>query len=110
MSTHLTPLNVTECLVAPIGELGELAGLNTKAAYNWASGSAWREAGDIPHRALRNIHKHAQKNGIPLSLRHLVYGADWHEIAQLVEGMGKTMPAKLRNRLKPCAASDMAAE
>ena len=101
MSTHLTPIDVVECLVAPIGELGKIAGLNDKAPYNWRRESQYRAAGDIPHHAMRRIHAHASARKIPLTADHLLWGADWKEIDKLVEGMGKTMPQHLRDRLKP---------
>lgn len=106
MSTHLTPIDVAECLIAPVGELGELAGLNEKAAYNWRRSSQYRSAGDIPHHAMRRIHTHAKARQIPLTADHLIWGAPWEEIAELVEGMGKTMPAHLRARRKQQMAAE----
>lgn len=106
MSTHLTPIQVAECLIAPIGDLGALAGLNEKAAYNWRPASGWRDAGDMPPRVNRRLLAHAAKKNIPLTADHLIWGAPWDEIAALVEGMGKTMPVHLRERRK----HEMAAE
>jgi len=35
MSSNLTPLEVCERMVAPLSQLGKIAGLKEKAAYAW---------------------------------------------------------------------------
>lgn len=101
MSSHLTPIEVVECLVAPISDLGKIVGCHPKSPYGWRGGSKHRAEGDIPHHAMRRLHAHAAARNIPLKADHLLWGADWKEIDKLVEGMGKTMPQHLRDRLKP---------
>lgn len=110
MSSHLTPIDVVECLVAPIPELASIVGNQEKTPYGWRRPSKNRAAGDIPHHPMRRLLAYAAKHQIPLTADHLIWGAGWVEIAELVEGMGKTMPQHLRDRLKPAACGEMAAE
>lgn len=87
MSSHLTPLEVCEHLIAPIAKLGAIAGTNEKAAYAWRPSSQWREAGDMPPRANRKLLKYAKRHGIPLTEKHLIWGASRAEIEALLENM-----------------------
>lgn len=89
MSSHLTPLEVCEMLVAPIAKLGVLADMNEKAAYAWRNGSQWREAGDLPPRVNRTLLKYAKRHGIPLTPAHLIWGASRSEIDALLQGMAR---------------------
>ncbi|MBY5988191.1 hypothetical protein [Roseovarius atlanticus] len=106
MSKHLTPLDVVECLVALLPELHSIAGCHPKSPWGWRRKSAWRDAGDIPHPAMRLIHAHAAKQGIPLTTDHLVWGASWDEVQELLDDMGKPMPPQVRERLQPKVAAE----
>jgi len=87
MSSNLTPLQVCERLIAPIGALGEIAGMKEKAAYGWRNGSQWREAGDLPPRVNRKLLAYAKRHGIPLTAEHLIWGARRAEIDDIVQQM-----------------------
>ena len=87
MSSHLTPLQVCERLIAPIAKLGEIAGSGNKSAYAWVNPSKWRDAGDMPPRANRKLLKYAKRKGIPLTPAHLIFGATRAEIDALLEAM-----------------------
>ena len=87
MSSHLTPLQVCERLIAPLSQLGLILGDNAKAAYAWQSQSKWRDAGDMPPRANRKALAHAKANGIPLKAEHLIKGASRDDIDDLVQAM-----------------------
>lgn len=80
MSMHLTPIEVVERLIAPVEDLGELAGLNAKAAYHWRSGSKVRDPGDIPVRHARRFLDHSDRHGLGLTAQHLIRGATEAEI------------------------------
>lgn len=84
MSTHLTPLEVCERMIAPLKDLGRLIGLQEKAAYKWRHASKWRGAGDMPPDANRKLLAYAEEKGIPLTADHLVRGADLAEIEALM--------------------------
>lgn len=86
MSNNLTPLEVCVELVAPLKDLGEIAGYHAKGIYHWRNPSSWRDAGDLPPRAMRTILAHARKNGLPLTERHLIWGATQQEIDELRHG------------------------
>ncbi|MEL6809102.1 MAG: hypothetical protein AAFO97_15120 [Pseudomonadota bacterium] len=93
MSKHITPLEVAEATIAPIEELAVLCGLNAKAAYGWRRETKHRAAGDFPSaNIIRQIYDHARARGIPLELRHLIYGASQDELAGLT---GAPAPAPL---------------
>lgn len=88
MSAHLTPTDVAERLFGSLEAVSVAAGYHPKTAYKWhlPSRTNYREAGDIPSAAvMRRLMRAAQEHGIPLELRHLVYGADADEIARLLE-------------------------
>lgn len=106
MSAHLTPLEVAECLIAPIDELGAITNHHEKTPHKWRKSSAWRDAGDIPHKAARQILRHSQKNKLGLTAEHLLFGAPRREIAALLDARGQTLPRHLRERLpdEPVAA------
>jgi len=89
MSSNLTPLEVCERLVAPLSQLGSIAGLKEKAAYGWRNGSQWREAGDLPPRVNRTLLKYAKRHGIPLTPAHLIWGASRSEIDALLQAMAR---------------------
>lgn len=107
MSIHLTPADVAECLIAPIEELGPMFGYSAKTAYHWRRPSKYRAAGDIPHHAMRAILAHARRKRIPLTPEHMIWGAPWAEIDEILRARGDVIPPRLRARL---AASDVAAE
>ncbi|WP_226778993.1 hypothetical protein [Oceaniglobus trochenteri] len=81
MSSHLTPLEVCEFLIGPLPQLGLIAGRNDKAAYAWRRGSEWRAPGDMPPSVNRALLAHAEKHGIPLKARDLIFGADRAKVA-----------------------------
>lgn len=87
MSSHLTPLQVCETLIAPRSKLGVILGANEKAAYAWVKASIWRDAGDLPPRANRKALRYAKRHGIPLTPAHLIWGASRAEIDDLVQQM-----------------------
>lgn len=87
MSSHLTPLEVCERLIAPLAQLGEKLNLKPKAAYAWRKASEWRDAGDMPPRVNRRALKYASKHNIPLKPEHLIAGAKRDEIDDLVQAM-----------------------
>lgn len=93
MSNNLTPIQVCERLIAPVKQLGEIAGAGQKAAYGWVNGSSWRDAGDLPPRANRAMLKYARKHGIPLTAEHLIFGAKRAEIDALLENMASAQVA-----------------
>lgn len=85
MSKNLTPLEVCVALVAPLKGLGQIAGYHEKSAYGWRHASNWRDAGDLPPRAMRKIMDHAQRNNLPLTEKHLIFGASSDDIETLLE-------------------------
>lgn len=87
MSTHLTPLEVCERLIAPLKDLGRLIGYQEKAAYKWRHGSIWRQPGDMPPDANRRLLTFAAARQIPLTADHLIWGAEASEIEELVKNM-----------------------
>lgn len=87
MSSHLTPLEVCERLIAPVAKLGLLAGMRTKSAYAWQHGSQWRDAGDLPPRVNRRLLSFARGNGIPLTAEHLIFGAKRSDVENLLDQM-----------------------
>lgn len=87
MSSHLTPLEVCERLIAPLKDLGQIAGLGAKAAYAWRNPSQYRDAGDMSPRANRKLLKWAARRGIPLTADHLINGAKRAEIDDLLDEM-----------------------
>ncbi|MEM9579081.1 MAG: hypothetical protein AAF891_00220 [Pseudomonadota bacterium] len=87
MSSHLTPLEVCERLVAPLANLGAIAGQNEKAAYAWKNGSKWRDPGDLPPRANRRVLRYSRRNNIPLTAEHLIWGASIEEVHALQDQM-----------------------
>ncbi|MBW4710712.1 hypothetical protein KX928_23225 [Roseobacter sp. YSTF-M11] len=95
MSSHLTPLEVCERLVAPLKELGKIAGQNEKAAYAWRNGSQWRDPGDLPPRANRKMLKFCRRHDIPLTAEHLIWGASIEEVHALLDQMRAQGLAKL---------------
>lgn len=101
MSRNLTPLEVVECLVAPLRDLGRIVGVHPKTPYGWPSGSRWRHAGDLPPPVNRRLLAHAARHGLPLTEAHLIWGAPWPEVEALARGIGRAMPAHLRERHFP---------
>ncbi len=87
MSSHLTPLEVCERLIAPVSKLGVQAGMGEKSAYAWQHGSQWRDAGDMPPRVNRKLLAHARRNGIPLTPEHLICGAKRADVDFLFDQM-----------------------
>lgn len=87
MSSNLTPLEVCERLIAPIGELGRIVKMGEKAGYGWRRAAKYRDAGDMPPRVNRGLLKYAKRHGIPLTEKHLIWGASRAEIEALLENM-----------------------
>lgn len=85
MSSHLTPLEVCEHMIAPISKLGVLIGLHEKSPYAWRRGSDYRDAGDMPPRVNRKLLMLAKARKLPLIADHLIWGADREEIEALME-------------------------
>lgn len=112
MSQHLTPLEVTECLIAPLRDLGRIVEAHEKSPYGWRSGSLWRDAGDMPPKINRRLLAYAAKHELPLTADHLIWGGEWSEIEKLARGIGRAMPAHLRERHFPRAqvSNQVAAE
>ena len=96
MSSHLTPLDVVECLVAPLRDLHEVCDCHPKTPYFWRRPSKYRDAGDLPPRINRTLLAWARKNGVPLTADHLIFGADRSDIAALCAELGRDMPPHLR--------------
>lgn len=96
MSYHLTPLEVVECLVAPLRDLHKFARCHPKSPYKWRFSAQTRDAGDLPPRINRTLLAWARKNGVPLTADHLIFGADHADIVALCAGLGRDMPPHLR--------------
>lgn len=85
MSDHLTPVEVCERLLGPLSVLERIVGYRPKAGYGWLRSSKERDAGDFPSaRLMRKLLDHAEAQGIPLTARHLIRGADTAEIDALL--------------------------
>jgi len=89
-------LEVAECLIAPIGDLGAIVGYQEKSAYHWRRKSSYRDAGDMPPRINRRLLAHAAKAKRPLTPEHLIWGAPYGDIEALLRAEGRAMPAHLR--------------
>lgn len=101
---HLTPLEVVECLIARLQDLGRIAGSHDKSPYHWRSGSAWRDPGDLPPRVNRRLLAYAARRQLPLLPEHLIWGGRWSDVEALAAQAGRHMPAHLRDRYFPEAA------
>jgi hypothetical protein len=85
MSEHLTPAAVVEHMIGRPEIVGTAIGLNEKTAYSWRKPAHARDAGDIPSaRHMRRLLAYAAARGIPLSERHLIWGATRAEIEALM--------------------------
>lgn len=85
MSKHLAPVTVAERLFGSIERVSEICGNRAKAGYNWRWPSSSADAGDFRSmRHVRAVYEHARRAGIPLELRHLVYGASEDDVAALL--------------------------
>lgn len=104
MSYHLTPLEVVECLVAPLRDLHKFAPCHPKSPYKWRFPAMSRDAGDLPPRINRALLRWAQKNAAPLTADHLIFGADHAEVQRLCAQMGRDMPAHLKTPRRQVAA------
>jgi hypothetical protein len=90
MSNNLTPLEVSERLIAPLEELGPLCGLGLKAAYMWRNASKQRAAGDIAPVYARRLLAHSARHGLGLTADHLIWGAPEDEIAAILAARAQT--------------------
>jgi len=87
MSDHLTPLEVCERLVGKLPEIELITGRRPKGAYAWKRPAMGRNPGDMPADANRKLLKYAKRHGIPLTEKHLIWGASRAEIDALLENM-----------------------
>lgn len=101
MSKHLTPLEVVECLIAPVADLHRIVGCHPKSPYHWRNASQYRDRGDMPPRINRRLLSYAAVRDLPLEARHLVFGAKRVEIEALLKQMGRPMPTHLLP-IAPC--------
>lgn len=88
MSEHLTPAEVAEHMIGRPEVIGAAIGVNGKTAYAWRAGAHGRDAGDIPSaRHMRRLLAYAAAHNIPLSERHLIWGAQRVEVEALLAAM-----------------------
>ena len=81
MGKHLTPTDVVERLIGKPDKIGEIAGVDGKAPYQWRTARGLRAAGDIPYTAhMRALLAHSAANCLGLTAEHLIWGADEVEI------------------------------
>jgi hypothetical protein len=87
MSNVFTPLQVAERLLNGIENVGIAAGRHEKAAYQWRYANATRLAGDFPSvEVIRTLFHEARRQGFPLELAHLIFGATEDEVAAIIAG------------------------
>lgn len=98
MSQHLTPLEVVECLVVPLRDLGRVVAAHPKSPYGWRAGSKYRDPGDMPPRVNRRLLDYARRRDLPLTADHLIRGGKWSDIEELARSIGRTMPQHLRRK------------
>ncbi|MBL4761756.1 MAG: hypothetical protein JKY93_03545 [Gammaproteobacteria bacterium] len=81
MSNHLTPLQVVEHMIGPIGMIAAIVKVHEKAPYHWRHSSQRHDGGDIPStRYQRLLLDYAAENNIPLRPKHLIFGASRAEL------------------------------
>lgn len=106
MSAHLTPLEVVECLICPIDQIGQITGHHEKTPRKWRRSSAWRGAGDIPHEAARSLLAYSKKRSLGLTADHLLHGASRESMKVLLVAHGRKFPRHLRERTTPQVAAE----
>lgn len=100
-TVYLTPLDVVECLVAEMRQLGRIVGTHPKSPYGWRRGSSWRDDGDMPPPVNRRVLAYAARHDLPLTAEHLIWGGEWSEIEALARSIGRAMPVHLREKYFP---------
>lgn len=102
MSSHRTPLEVTEALVGKPEEIGRIVGTHPKSPFGWRHASDGRDAGDIPSaRHMRALLAHSDTHGLGLTAEHLIRGAAEDEVEAILAGRDAPVPQFTSRRRPP---------